>query len=207
MENKDKNIGSLYTVGAALLLCVAAFCPVNIQDALAILTACVFGFQGAGAVGLFIVLGMIGLPVLPNGTNYGGGTAVLTGLYGGFIWGIFLASLLCGLLMGNVLKKKEPAGLLEKAEAAARAGKTDWFFLIKLLLILIAAYVVVQAPGIIWYVKCISRENLQKGKLPISYGDAFMLCTLRNIPFLIVKLAVSYPLVIILRKLFEPKRS
>lgn len=204
MKISRKNLSSYYTLGAAALLCVAVFCPFNIQDALAIVTACVFGFQGAGAVGLFLVLGKAGLPVLPGRLC---GTEAFTGMNGGFIWGMFFAALLCGLLMGNILKTKKPEGLLEKAEAAAKAKKTDWFYLVKIILILAAAYIVVQATGIFWYANFVSKANLEAGKVGLSYAEAFAICTKPQLLFLIVKLALSFPLIVILRKLFEPKWS
>lgn len=204
MKNEDKKLGSSYTIIAALLLCITSFCPFDIQDAVAIVTACVLGLQGAGAVGLYIVIGMARIPVLPG---HSGGTGILTGSQGGFIWGIFFAALMCGLLMGNVLKKKKPVGLLERAEAEAKAGKIQWFYLIKLFLVMAASFVVVQTPGVFWYATVVSRENLEAGKLALTYGDAFNICTKPQIPMLLIKLAVSYPLVLILRKLFEPKRG
>ena len=68
---KPKTLRSTFTVLFAALICLGCFIsipigpvPITIQNMFAILAACILGgLNGAGAVGIFIVLGTIGLPV------------------------------------------------------------------------------------------------------------------------------------------------
>lgn len=68
--------------------------PVTLQTFAIALIGFVLGTHGAGmATILYIILGLIGLPVF---SNFGAGVAVLFGKTGGFLFGFILMAYLCG---------------------------------------------------------------------------------------------------------------
>ena len=106
---KRKTLRSLATLAAAAAICLASIAgrslmplspvPFAIQNMLCILAACILGgAQGAGATGLFILAGGLGLPVFALGN---GGIEHLTGLSGGYILGYFIAAAVSGLIAGS----------------------------------------------------------------------------------------------------------
>ncbi len=73
--------------------------PLILQNMMPILAGCVLGgVQGAGATGLFLVAGALGLPIFPNGNA---GLEHLSSPTGGYIIGYFVSSLIAGVLVGK----------------------------------------------------------------------------------------------------------
>ena len=73
--------------------------PVTLQTLAVSLCGFVLGpALGAMAVGLYILLGAIGLPVF---SNFSGGFGSLIGVTGGFIWGFLPFAALCGFGIRN----------------------------------------------------------------------------------------------------------
>ncbi len=112
-ENSRKKNNSIAVLGACLLICISGvFCvkakPVDftLQNMLVILTAASLGgAQAAGAAGLFLTAGALGLPVFAGG---GRGLAYLTQTFSGsFVLGYFIAALVVGFYTGTP-KKSEP---------------------------------------------------------------------------------------------------
>lgn len=69
--------------------------PVTLQTFAVALTAYVLGTKrGLAATGIYILLGMVGIPVF---AGFSAGVGIVLGMSGGFIWGFFPLVLLCGL--------------------------------------------------------------------------------------------------------------
>ncbi|MDR0823267.1 MAG: biotin transporter BioY [Endomicrobium sp.] len=79
--------------------------PIVLQNMMVILSGLLLGgARGAVAVGLFIVLGALGLPIFSGGR---GGLAVLLSPTGGFIAGYFFGALAAGLIAGKPTVSKK----------------------------------------------------------------------------------------------------
>lgn len=191
MEKKSKNnlIKSAFTAAFAALICVACVIsiplpggvPIAIQDMLSILSACILGVQGAGAVGLFILLGTVGLPVFSGGI---GGIGKLIGPTGGYIWGYFLAALVVGFIM-----RKPSVG--EK--------KVSWKMVVRLVIALVIGNLLVYVPGVPWFMHVMTQRNLAAGKLAMTFKNALSATVIPFIPGALIKMAVSIPLTLVLR--------
>ena len=178
-------VRSTFTALFAALICIGSFIsiplpggvPVTIQNLFAILAGLVLGgIQGAGAVGLFIVLGVMGVPVFSGGKS---GFAHLIGQTGGFIWGYFLAALVAGFIAGTprISEKK--------------------FKLSKWIVITIATtvgFIINYAVGIPWFIHVMTG----KGKF-LKLSKALEYTLIPFIPGDMIKLIVSIPLSAIIR--------
>ncbi|MDR3048566.1 MAG: biotin transporter BioY [Elusimicrobiota bacterium] len=90
--------------------------PIVLQNMMVILTGLLLGgVRGAAAVGLFIILGALGLPIFSGGR---GGLAVLLGPTGGFIAGYFFGALAAGLIAGKPAISKKSFQYIRIAVAA-----------------------------------------------------------------------------------------
>ena len=69
--------------------------PVTLQTFAVALCGYVLGIpMGAAALAVYLALGAVGLPVF---AGFSGGLGSFVGVTGGFLWGFFLMSLLCGV--------------------------------------------------------------------------------------------------------------
>ena len=69
--------------------------PVTLQTFAVALCGYVLGpALGTAAVGVYLALGAVGLPVFPG---FSGGIGAFLGMSGGFLWGFLPMALLCGL--------------------------------------------------------------------------------------------------------------
>ena len=178
-------VRSTFTALFAALICIGSFIsiplpggvPVTIQNLFAILSGLVLGgLQGAGAVGLFIVLGVMGVPVFSGGKS---GFAHLVGQTGGFIWGYFLAALVAGFIVGTPRTSEKK------------------FKLSKWMLITIGAivgFIINYAVGIPWFIHVMTG----KGKF-MTLSKALEYTLIPFIPGDTIKLIVSIPLSAIIR--------
>jgi biotin transport system substrate-specific component len=106
MAQKKVSHMTLTAVFAALL-CICSqiviplgFIPLTLQTAAVYITALALGpVRGTAAIGLYILLGAVGLPVFAGGTA---GVGVLVGPTAGFLWGFLLVPLISGTLIGRM---------------------------------------------------------------------------------------------------------
>jgi biotin transport system substrate-specific component len=76
--------------------------PVTLQALGVMLAGCMLGpARGAAAVGLYLLLAAIGLPVLPGGR---GGLGVYAGPTGGFLIGMLVGAAVCGAIARRVAR-------------------------------------------------------------------------------------------------------
>jgi len=165
---KQKSLSSVFTALFAALICAGSVMtipvgpvPIVLQNAFAILAGLLLGpLQGAGAVGLFLLAGALGLPVFSGGK---GGFAVITGPTGGYLIGYFLGALVAGF-------------------AVERASKTNIKDALPIIIsATIAGFVCIYIPGVM-----VLRKNLglslpgalAKGFTPFLIADAIKIVAL-----------------------------
>ncbi len=99
--------------------------PFTLATLFVILSGMILGpWRGAAVTGLYLLLGILGLPVFAGGS---GGAQILAGPTGGFLVGYVLAALVSGLI--------------------ARAGKSSWLLLI---IAALSGTLVIYLPGLPW---------------------------------------------------------
>ena len=176
---KKRALISAFIALFTAIICVGCFIkiplgviPVVLQNVLCILCAVLLGgFLGAAPTFLFLLAGLIGLPVYSGGTS---GIAVWLGPTGGFLPGYLLGALVAGLISGK-------PGVEEKKITAGRV--------IRLTVAITAGMVVVYIPGVIRFAYW--------AKTSASY--AMTTCVLPFIPGDILKIAVAVPVALKLR--------
>lgn len=91
--------------------------PIVLQNMVAVLSGVLLGgTQGAGAVGLYLALGALGLPIFPKSDLVQSqGFERLMSESGGFLVGYFLASLVAGLILKNPNDEKQSVKKIIKA--------------------------------------------------------------------------------------------
>jgi len=115
---KQKPVKSVFTALFAAIICAGSVIaipigpvPITLQNAFAIMAGLLLGpLQGAGAVGLFLLAGALGLPVFSGGK---GGLAIITGPTGGYLAGYFIGALVAGFA-------------LERADRGREANEVWW---------------------------------------------------------------------------------
>jgi len=128
--------------------------PIVLQNLFALLSGLVLGpLMGSAAVALFLLAGVLGFPVFSGG---GGGIARFAGPTGGFLIGYLLAALTVGLIAGR-----------PKANVKA--------FQIRIIVAVIAGFLVIYVPGLIWLKTRLNLDwikTFMTGFIPFIIGDA-----------------------------------
>ena len=136
--------------------------PIVLQNLLALLAGLILGpFMGSAAVGLYLLAGILGLPVFSGGS---GGIARFAGPTGGYLIGYLLAAFTAGLIAGRPYMKTKTI--------------PPWlnFSAIRLIIAVTAGLLIVYIPGLLWLK--ISRnlgwtKALLAGFVPFAAGDIF----------------------------------
>ena len=112
MKNKNIYLTSFIALFGAIV-CVGCFIkipigviPIVLQNVLCILTGAIIGgIFGGAPTALFLIAGLIGLPVYSGGTS---GVAVWMGPTGGFLPGYLIGAIVAGFIAGrpSVMEKK-----------------------------------------------------------------------------------------------------
>lgn len=187
MKNKIALYSSFIALFAAII-CVGCFIkipvgvvPVVLQNVLCILTGVLLGgFLGGAPAALFLLAGLIGLPVYSGGS---GGIAVWLGPTGGFLPGYLLGAFVAGLIAGkpSVTEKKITLKTALRVAAAIVAGM-----------------VILYIPGVIRF----AYWALGAGKVPADKSVvAYTMgaCVIPYIPGDIIKTIVAVPVALKLR--------
>ncbi len=128
--------------------------PIVLTTLFVVLSGLLGGFRiGVTSVFIYLLLGILGLPVFAGGA---GGFAVITGPTGGYLFGYLLSAALAGLIFrtGNESSKKIIVLLVS---AAALAGAA-----------------IIYVPGLFWLKLTLGMEwgkALKVGILPFIPGD------------------------------------
>ena len=187
MKNKSVLKISFIALFAAII-CVGCFIriplgviPIVLQNALCILCAVLLGGVLAGApAALFLLAGLIGLPVYSGGS---GGLAVWLGPTGGFLFGYLLGAIAAGFIAGkpSVTEKKLSARVVIRVSVAVVAG-----------------LVILYIPGVIRF----SYWATAAGKVPAektAFAYTMAACVIPYIPGDILKAVIVVPVALKLR--------
>ncbi len=154
--------------------------PIVLQNALCVLTGALLGsFLGSAPCALFLIAGLIGLPVYSGGTS---GIAVWLGPTGGFLPGYFLGSLVSGLISGKPKLTNEKKSIIRVSIG------------------IVLGMIVIYIPGIIHF----ARWALSSGKVPqdkTALAFTLSTCVIPYIPGDLIKIIVSIPVALKLRPL------
>ena len=155
--------------------------PIVLQNMLCILCAVLLGGIWAGApTALFLVAGLIGLPVYSGGS---GGIAVWLGPTGGFLPGYLLGAIAAGFIAG-----------LPSVEEKKLTTKT----VLRVSLAILAGMIILYIPGVIRF----SYWATAAGKIPqdkTALAYTLTACVIPYIPGDIIKIAVAIPVALKLR--------
>ncbi|HNY20557.1 MAG TPA: biotin transporter BioY [Treponemataceae bacterium] len=179
---KQKPVKSVFTALFAALICAGSVIaipigpvPITLQNAFAIMAGLLLGpLQGAGAVGLFLLAGALGLPVFSGGK---GGLAIITGPTGGYLAGYFIGALVAGFALERAKEKKGPITIPFIVSAA------------------IAGFACIYIPGILVLKKTLGIslvDALVKGFIPFLAGDAIKIAVLIPITYKLRPIVARY---------------
>lgn len=162
MKNKSILTVSFIALFAAIV-CIGCFLripigavPIVLQNGLCILTGALLGsYLGGAPTALFLLAGLIGLPVYSGGTS---GVAVWAGPTGGFLPGYLIGAIVCGFIAGR---------------PSVEEKKFNWKVLIRLIVAVLAGMVVLYIPGIMHFAKWAAgagRVPAEKSALAYTMG-------------------------------------
>ena len=187
MKNKPALYSSFIALFAAII-CVGCFIkiplgviPIVLQNILCILTGVLLGgFLGAAPAALFLLAGLIGLPVYSGGS---GGIAVWLGPTGGFLPGYLLGALVAGLIAGK-------PSVTEKKISAKRA--------VRISAAIVAGMVILYIPGVIRFAYwALGTDSVPADKSVVAYTMGA--CVIPYIPGDLIKTVVAVPVALKLR--------
>ena len=185
---KKSAIRTTFIALFAAIICVGCFIkiplgviPIVLQNMLCILCAVLLGGIWAGApTALFLIAGLIGLPVYSGGS---GGLAVWLGPTGGFLPGYLLGAIAAGFIAGR-----------PSVEEKKLTAKT----VIRVSLAILAGMIILYIPGVIRF----SYWATAAGKIPAektTLAYTLTACVIPYIPCDILKIAVAVPVALKLR--------
>lgn len=187
MKNKIALRSSFVALFAAVI-CVGCFIriplgviPVVLQNGLCIVCAVLLGGILSGApAALFLIAGLIGLPVYSGGT---GGIAVWLGPTGGFLIGYLFGAFIAGLIAGkpSVMQKK-----------------ITWKNVLRISIAVFAGMIVIYIPGVIrfaFWATANGKVPADKTALAYTLGA----CVIPYIPGDILKTVIAIPIALKLR--------
>ncbi|MBS7266104.1 MAG: biotin transporter BioY [Treponema sp.] len=187
MKNKSVLKISFIALFAAII-CVGCFIriplgviPIVLQNILCILCGVLLGGFLAGApTALFLLAGLIGLPVYSGGTS---GLAVWMGPTGGFLPGYLLGAIVAGFIAGK---------------PSVEQKKITWKNALRVSLAVLAGMVILYIPGVIRF----SFWATAAGKVPAektAFAYTMAACVIPYIPGDLLKTVVAIPVALKLR--------
>lgn len=186
---KNKSIFKVSFVALfAAIICVGCFIriplgaiPIVLQNVLCILCGVLLGGLLASApTALFLLAGLIGLPVYSGGTS---GLAVWMGPTGGFLPGYLLGALVAGFIAGK---------------PSVEQKKITWKNALRVSLAILAGMVILYIPGVIrfsYWATAAGKVPVEKTALAYTMGA----CVLPYIPGDILKTVIAVPVALKLR--------
>ena len=187
MKNKSTLKISFIALFAAII-CVGCFIkiplgviPIVLQNVLCILCGVLLGgVLGGAPTALFLLAGLIGLPVYSGGT---GGVAVWLGPTGGFLPGYLLGAVAAGFIAGK---------------PSVEQKKITWIIALRVSLAILAGMVILYIPGVIRF----SFWATANGKVPAektAFAYTMAACVIPYIPGDLLKTVVAIPVALKLR--------
>lgn len=172
----------------AAIICVGCFMripvgavPIVLQNVLCILTGVILGsYLGGLPTLLFLLAGLIGLPVYSGGTS---GIAVWMGPTGGFLPGYLLGAVAAGFIAG-------------KPSVAQK--KLSVVVVIRITVAMIAGMIILYIPGILKFASWATANGkvpVEKSVLAYTMGA----CVIPYIPGDLIKTVVAIPVALVIR--------
>lgn len=172
----------------AAIVCVGCFMriplgpvPIVLQNVLCILTAALLGGILSGApTAIFLLAGLIGLPVYAGGTS---GIGVWMGPTGGFLSGYLIGAVLTGFIAGK---------------PSVEEKKISFKTALRLTLAIFAGMVILYVPGVIHF----ARWAVGNGRVPAektAFAYTMAACVIPYIPGDLIKIVVAVPVALKLR--------
>lgn len=169
----------------AAVICIGCFLrihlrpvPIVLQNAICVLTGVLLGgWLGGAPSALWLVAGLIGLPV------YSGGIGVWAGPTGGFLPGYLIGAVVAGIIAGR---------------PSVDQKKPDAITIIRVILGLLAGMIVLYIPGVIHFANWAQAPGkVPEGVSALSY--TMKACVIPFIPGDLIKFAVCIPVALIVR--------
>jgi len=172
----------------AAIICIGCFIriplglvPVVLQNVLCILCGVLLGgFLSGTPTAIFLLAGLIGLPVYSGGTS---GIAVWMGPTGGFLPGYLLGALAAGLIAGK---------------PSVQQKKISFKLIIRVTLAVVCGMVILYIPGVIRF----SYWATAAGKIPVdktALTYTLAACVIPYIPGDLLKTIIAVPIALKLR--------
>lgn len=155
-----------------------SFLPFTLQNMFAVLAGILLGVpQGPSAVGIFLLLGVFGLPIFSSGTV---GVAAISGYTGGFLVSYYLAAFFSGAIAGrpNINEKK-----------------LSIYNILKFFLAAFVGFVFIYVGGTIQYVRVISCsiiQGIQSCIIPFLVFDGIKLIAIVFIALILRPIIAQY---------------
>ena len=185
----------------AAIICIGSFLrlplgpvPIVLQNALCILTAMIFGgIYGCLPTVVFLLAGLVGLPVYSGGTS---GISVWVGPTGGFLPGYLIGAAFAGIISGK-------SSVTEK--------KPSWKVILKLIIAAFVGMMILYIPGLIhfaFWAKKVGGVPADKS----TFVYTMSACFVPYIPGDLVKIFVIVPVALKARPLlaqylYDEKKS
>ncbi len=187
MKNKKALLVSFIALFAAII-CVGCFIriplgviPIVLQNVLCVLSGVLLGgLLGGAPTALFLIAGLIGLPVYSGGT---GGLAVWLGPTGGFLPGYLLGAVTAGLIAGK---------------PSVEQRKCSVMLVVRVSLAILAGMVILYIPGVIrfaYWATAAGKVPVDKTALAYTMGA----CVIPYIPGDILKIVIAIPVALKVR--------
>ena len=187
MKNKSTLKISFIALFAAII-CVGCFIriplgviPIVLQNVLCVLSGVLLGgLLGGAPTALFLIAGLIGLPVYSGGT---GGLAVWLGPTGGFLPGYLLGAVTAGLIAGK---------------PSVEQRKCSVMLVLRVSLAILAGMVILYVPGVIrflYWATAAGKVPVDKTALAYTMGA----CVIPYIPGDILKIVIAIPVALKVR--------
>lgn len=172
--------GAIISVGCFITIPIGVV-PIVLQNALAILSGVLLGTKLSGApTALFLVAGLVGLPVYAGGAS---GIGVWMGPTGGFLPGYLLGAIIAGAIAGV---------------PSVEERKITWKKVLRISLAMFAGMVVLYIPGVIRFAYwAVGNGALEEGQSMIGY--AISACVIPYIPGDLLKTIVAIPVALKVR--------
>ena len=187
MKNRSSLKISFIALFAAII-CVGCFIriplgviPIVLQNVLCVLSGVLLGgLLGGAPTALFLIAGLIGLPVYSGGT---GGLAVWLGPTGGFLPGYLLGAVTAGLIAGKPSVEQKKCSIM---------------LVVRVSLAILAGMVILYIPGVIrfaYWATAAGKVPMDKTALAYTMGA----CVIPYIPGDILKIVIAIPVALKIR--------
>ena len=183
-----KKLKSVFIALFAAIICAGAFMkiplglvPIVLQNVLCILSGIIFGgLLSAAPTALFLLAGLVGLPVYSGGSS---GPAVWIGPTGGFLAGYLLGALVSGLIAGK---------------PDVNESKITMKNAVRITIAIFAGMIILYVPGVIHFARWAKKmEKVPADKTALAF--TLSACVIPYLPGDLLKIIVAVPVALKIR--------